>query len=602
MSDWEDVATGSQWEDVTPSTTDYNHEFDAIGNSGIRGLAGIANFLSPLVGNFSPQGYGSDILDALQGLGAYDPRVKAETPWGKFASGGLEMATNAILPEVGIENTLLAALGAGGARAADLGPWGEAASSILTPLIARGSISGLQKLLGPQTEQGANDVIARLASSFGITPDSIDAALTSNAGDPLLSNKTSAELLQSPQLATLEQSLGSSAGKADMYAADVAARDVARRNLISAISPATGIRDETTGAILQDAWNSAKSNAQDYASSLYGQIPKSETVNTGNLLDDVARYSNQYFGEGAPNIPGDIQGRISYLTDTETPTIEGLQRARSHLLDIARSQEGTQAGSLAGKIGASIASAIDEAPAGSAEWRAANDNYRQFAENYLNGPLKKLPDILASNVFDKILSSPEAAAQAAQNIGDNPEVLGAIKNKVASDLSEMSTAKIANFIRDNKSQLETLLPTKDVQTLNAIQNDIQLANRTKDLANPTRGSNTALKLSGIVQKALTGKDPQAKASLLTNIAKIAAAGGGGAYAVLHHPAIAIPTVIGTGIVGAARDRSSQLVQDALYRALMQPEALQSAMKNATVAAPVAQSIRPGIINTINQQR
>lgn len=558
-----------------------------LGSGIVQTLAGLGDMANMVVNpgasiaqapeqNFSSQG--QKLIEALGG--------DVNTP---VAAAGRQIG-GAVIPTGGpvatALRTLAAALGGGLGREYG-GQYGEIAGSV-APSILESIPALVSKLIGPQTAGGAERVVGDIANKYGITADDISNTLASNSSDPLIASKTSAEVLQSPELATLEQAMGGGSGaKATEYAAAAQARTKTADDLLNALSSARDVPAEFSGHAVQSSYNAAEDASKTQASSLYAKIPKEETPDISSLPQQIDDAVNKYFGEGAPDVPKAIQDRIDYLIKGgKAPTIEGMQKTRSHLGDIARAAEragNREEAALANNVRDSISKAIENAPNGSEEWKAANAFYRKHAQQFYEGPLKKIGDALPSTVIKKITSSPEAAEQAYKAIGEDPQAITAIKDHIASAIRGMNDAQKVNFISKNDSQLKILLG-KDYDILDAIRNDISSRIRTAGLANPTRGSNTALKLSDIVQRAITGKNAAAKPGLWSNLAKFAA-GGGAFEAARLHPAIAIPTILGTAGVAALRNRSGGLVRDALYEALMNPSTLQKAAKASEGAGP-----------------
>lgn len=639
--------------------------------------------------------------------------------------------------------------------------------------LLKGGAKGVSALTGPQTEAGVNATVGKALGKYGITADQVDNAIAAQAANPLAASRTSAELLQSPELATLEQAMGTGP-KSTEYAAAARARTEAADKLLNSVSTAENIREEATGQVVQDAWLSAKKAEKANVQELYSAIPKDVTVDTTDLKQLMRDASQKYYGAGSPDVPNGIQGRINYLNSenknisppysgevpavpklgegisndmerlfsngtafyhgsatpisgpmkvatldeltqtgghptsllgtyvTDRPeiaqmfaeasagsgegvisqleatpqksrvmaaedfrklflepsgtdwrdainnptilnrvnryksallkqgydsiiipeaniqgwkelsgntlialdpgilnkaaaglTIEGLQNARSHLGDMERiavRAGNNQEAALAGTIKRGIADAIDNAPAGSEEWKTANAAYKNYADRFLNGPLAKIQSSVPSAVYGRILKNPEAAVQAADILKESPEAMGAIKDQIASDLSGMTDAAKAKFITNNQSELKTLLG-KDFESLDAIRNDIRSRIDTQTLANPTRGSNTALKLSNVIQRAITGKDgtPNTGAWL----ALLKGAGFGGGYAAfISHPFIGVPLAAGAYGLKALKNRSAGLVQNSLYDALMHPENLSSVLKAKPSAGSVFSSALP----------
>lgn len=596
---------------------------------GVGNLAGMASDLNPLNPNWDTYNAIADKLKSKITGSAFTPSPNSEpfpalravtgleeknlpAPTQDFAGRYLrtigQFAAPALIPGGQLMPAVTGAIATQGAKDAGLGPWAQFGASILGAGAPSVFSAGSRAMIGPQTERGARELVGNALSKYDIAPEDVSSALAQNSSDPLLNSKTSAELLQSPELATLEQSMATGP-RATEYGAAKLARSTAQQDLLDTVSTAKNVPTEATGQTIQENWNTAQRAEKESIRSLYAAVPKDVTPDTSDLKNTITEAANKYYGPGSPDVPSGIKGRIKFLnsgerqieesstspvldylgrpiqnvtssTEGEAVTIEGMQNARSHLGDMERAAiraGNNQEAALAGTIKKGIANAIDNAPAGSEEWRTANAAYQNYANRFLNGPLSKIQDALPSTVYNKILKNPEAAVQAADILKKSPQAMGAIKDQIASDLSDMTEAAQAKFISNNESELKTLLG-KDFDSLNAIRNDIRSRIDTQTLANPTRGSNTALKLSNVVQRAITGKDGTTNSGAWSTLLK--GAGIGGSVAALSHPAIGIPLAIGGLGLNALKNRSSALVQDTLYNALMHPEELGSALKAA----------------------
>lgn len=515
-------------------------------------------------------------------------------------------------PENVAKNAIQTLFSSGGATIGKKygGTKGEVAGSLLglfAPDAAKKTASGIASLFGPQSRQSA---LTKVGESLGKYA-SLDDVISANARNPN-TMRTSAEVLQSPELAVLQQKM--SGGDMAMEAASAlqARKDAANSLIENVISPATNVPKEMTGQALQEAWTTLSAEEKAAASALYRQIPEGVKPDTKVLKDIIETASGKYFGPGSPSIPGSIKGRIGYLsqggeTITETSplvdefgrtitktiqaespvTIEGLQNARSHLGDIAneafragRNQEGA----LAKTIGDSIKATIANAPEGSQEWQAANQAYKEFATKFKAKPLEKIADVLPSTVFNKIMQSPEAAKQAKKVFEKDPEgALTAIKDQIASEFTDMTDAARVRFFDKHESQLTSLLEPEELTALRSIRDDIKSRVSTEALARATGGSNTALKLSSVVEKALTGKSPE------PGVWSKLMAGSGLAGLTYANPLVGIgATLAGLG-TQALKSKSSTLVRQALYDSLMNPQTLEEALTAAS-KKPAASSV------------
>ena len=455
--------------------------------------------------------------------------------------------------------------------------------------------------IGPQTEAGA---LAKAGNVINKYTDAValQDVLKATETNPLNSYKTTGELVGSPELGVLEQKLGGTS-KAPEYAAQAAERLAARNSLMDEISPGSAdaqIPTESTGSNIKQILKSAYDESKANVSELYDRVPLNQRAPISELKNSIAQSADKYFGPGSPEMPAKLNNIINYIDDAKKSdlSIQELQNLRSHVGDIAtaarRSGE-NQTAALASDIHQSLADTISKAPEGATEWKAANAAYREHAKLFKNGPLSKAGDALDSKVFDKILATPEAAQQFANITKTNPEALAPIKDQLISDLSGLSDAGKVKFIEKNRSQLKTLLQD-DYVVLDQIASDIKSRTGYQKSANATSGSNTALKLSDVVERALSNK-PTAPEGAFQRVVN-AFAGGGGAALALTNPILALkaaPVVAGTYLINALKNRSTNLVQDSLYNALTNPEYAIEASKAASLPS-AAESLMGKVSN------
>ncbi len=539
----------------------------AGGGTGAAAGAGLGAYLAPLTGGLSiPAGA---VIGGALGGGA-----------GLLGFNKLNQITGSDAPTTGAQdiNSFLYNTGQGLAG----GAVSEAIPRIANPTINAAEL-GISDLIGPQTPEAASRIVKDNIGKY-VDSSKLEESLKSIKTDPLSGLQTSAEALQSPELAILEQKLGSS-DKALEYAKYQNDTRASGRNFIKdQISAATDLPTENTGAAIQDLYNTAKDNSKASVSALYDAIPSDVTAPVYPLKMAIQDAKNQYFGPGSPPVPLRLQGVIDYITNPKNEnnlSIGELQRLRSHTGDIANVAYRTgenETGALASTINKSIKSTLENAPVGAKEWTAANDAYREHALTFKDGPIVNIGDakkILPSQVITKILSSPESAQKFTDLFDNQPKAVQLVKDQLMSDFSGLSDTRKAGFINANESQLKSLLG-KDFTYLDAIRNDIKSKTSAQGLANATRGSNTALKLSDSIQKALTGKDVTAKPGLWDRTIQGMGLGSGGALG-YSHPAVAIPTAIGAYAIKALKDKGNTLIQNSLYDSLMNPEVLKNTM-------------------------
>lgn len=512
------------------------------------------------------------------------------------------VASNALIPGGQLAN---AAAGGGAAIAHEIAP--DSAIAPFVGAIGGGGVASVGEdlagalknaLIGPQTEAGAAQTAAQtLAKISGTTLEDIQSAVTSNTG-PLASSKTTAELLQSPQLATLEQAMGT-VKPLDM-AASAGERANAADNTLSSIAQDTTALKENTGSIILDAFNTAKQaskdNVEEAVKPLYG-----------------AAYEN------TPTVTDPALGALINKDQVLQSAIKAVQKTANNADLPINSTE------LLVKARSEIGNKIEQAilKGGGREARDLTDTYNRLndilhqndllasadetygqqigAHNDLfnNGPFSRLSNAQGSQVMGNILATPEAATKAATILSDNPEAIQAIKDQVGTDMLNMSDAKRIAYVNSKESQLKTLLPQRDYEILDAIRNDAQLRIDTAKSGNPTGGSNTALKslsLPSVIGRSIKGQAPPS--GVWGQLVDTALKGAGtlaGGLATYTHPFVAIPAITGAAVVKGLRNRSTGLVQDALFNQLKDPEEFLSALNSGVPQQSVLQSTLKGVM-------
>jgi len=438
--------------------------------------------------------------------------------------------------------------------------------------------------LGPQTQLGANKVASdTLAKVSNSTPEQVVAAIEKLKNDPLAAQKTTAEVLRSPELATLEQSMGTV--KPTEMAASQAARAEASNNLLSQVASKTDALPENTGAVIQEAFAKQKAFEKGKVKEAYEAVPEGTKLDATPIANDVLASMDKYWGEGSPKFPTELEALLDPVSKGGEMTVGTLQNVRSHLAAYARdavNNPKTQRQAAIAKAAAdSIADNIGKTPEAAGLWSVANELRAKFADKFGKGPLTKMDQTIPSATLNNILKSPESAQKAYDVIGKNKEAMQVVKDQIGTDLLNKSDSARVKFITENASELKTLLGKEDFAIVEAIKNDAQTRIGTQKMANPTAGSNTALKLSNIVERALTGKDNiGAKTGRWAQIANKAMQGGGltlGAAATYAAPQIAIPAIVGGAVIKGLRGRSAGLVQNALFEQLKNPEAFAEAL-------------------------
>jgi len=597
---------------------------------GVRSLADMAAVMDPhtlmtgAVGGASSLMRGDSIADAwsnaksegsksfpMQGTRELDNmrteylgEPEYDSRGGQYVGKALEMLPTAVIPGGGglaarAGTALLS--GAGGQAALDLGA-PEVVGNLMgagLPALTRGGLKAAGNFLGPQTEARASSTAAAKLSEY-IDDKLFSKAIKDAEQVPLGSQKSSAELARSPEFAIMEQQLGSGE-KALEYGALKEAREGARNAVIAQALPGVGAPREVAGSELLAVLNRAKSAEKAEVKALYENIPMGTAAPITQLQMDAREYAKKYYGSSAVKVPAGIQKHIAYITSprrNKQMSIGQLQSTRSHLGDVARAKPGSQEAALATEIRDALARTIDDAPAGAVEWRTANKAYADYAGKFKSGPLAKIDQGLASNSIDRVTSSPEAATQFMRMVKRSPKAVTAIQQQLAKEFAGMTRAQQKSFILNKSSELKILLGEKS-SSLEALAGDIVSKDKLYGLANATGGPNTALKLSGAVERAITGKQKETALSGVGGKLMNFLTAGGAIGAAAAAPAVAIPALAGAYGVGALRGRSTKLVRDALYKQLTNPKQLEAAIKtfkNAPKSTALASGTPPAIMS------
>jgi len=460
--------------------------------------------------------------------------------------------------------------------------------------------SGYNKIIGPQTVAEAEAKVGETLAPYVGTQD-LKKIIRETNKDPLGQMRTSAEVLQSPELAILEQRMAQTPAKAMEYANFANKKTEGQDFILSQISKKLDSVPENTGSEIQDIFQKLKAAEKKKVSALYEAIPKDQTVKIYPLKKSIQDAKVALYGKGAIDVPKELNNIFEYITNKSNKnelTIQELQRLRSRAgseANVAQRAGDDTKLAFATTIKNKIAEVIDKAPEGATEWRTANEAYKKYAEVFKNKTTNRISKVDGSSIQNLILKSPESTSSFKKIVDIYPEAINPIKDQLAADLSKMSDAQKLNFFKKNNSQLKALLPKEDFAYLKSIKDSISSRINTSNLANVTRGSNTALKLSDVVERALTGKEAVKKQGLWTELIK-----GAGYGAAFYNPLIGIPAVIGNYTIKAAREKSGNLVQDALFSALQDPRRLQQSLIAANKPTATKLISSDPIRNAINK--
>lgn len=498
------------------------------------------------------------------------------------------------------------------------------------------------KIGGPQTKAGIKAKVGQIGKDLGI--ESSDLPITdptdpTDSMPPMQATQTTADITGNPKAAMLQKIIGNRNPEYAQAVSDRAdAVDSAIKNMATDPEGLQDLAPEDSGAMLAKHFDATEGATQKAASSLYKQIPEDQVPDFQPVVDQMNQVLKDRYGNSPESVPASIQKSVSFLQkrapvidnspvpvaaeydqhgnaydesgnpvqeNASTPSdgnLLSLQNTRSSLLNAQRmanrAGDAITAGT-AGKLADIAQKALEEAPEGSQEWKAANNAYGAYAKVFKNGPLQDLSDYQPSTIVNKIMASPEAATQAKTIFGNNPAAMRTIQDQVIANVSKLkSEAQQLNFINAKQSQLKTLFGD-DFDTLDSIRGNIQSRMETERMGNPSKGSDTALKLA-VPKDVINGKTTPVSAP---NGVFGGALGYGLALAAKQHPIVGGSlAVLGTGLK-FLRDRSNGLVQKGLYDALMDPAKMQEAIhaSNQSSAIPLF-STTAGAMSPLFAQR
>lgn len=531
-------------------------------------------------------------------------------PWGVVGGGALGFgagmlgfdvlneATGADQPTTPEEK--LAKLRANTVQGAVLGGAGKIAGDVAGAVASK--VANKVSDIAPTNPLEVKAVVGDTLGQFTSAQDLTD-ALKGIKNDSLAAQRTTAELTQSPEIAILEQQLGSGTNALDYAKYQNEIRPANTQFILDNISPAKGVAEETTGATARDLFAKQKAADKALVTKAYEAIPEGVKANVYPLKAKLQDLKSQYFGPGAGEMPAELKSRFDYITNAKNQnrlSIQELKNVRSRVLSVGRSfadQTGPDA-AMAYKMADAIQQTLANAPEGAADWKLANQLAAEYYAKYkgkgeIKTPLANITKLQNSQIYNKILSSPEAAAQFKNVVGDAG--VTAIKDQIASELSGLSEIKKANFIDAHESQLKSLLGN-DFSLLDNIRSDIKSRIGTQKLANATRGSNTALKLSDVVQRAISGKDVirESLGGTLWNRLRDSALGAN----IAMHPITGSAIAAAAYGVGALKQASQAAIREELFQSLLNPS---RALENIKIAekgvVPKVITVSPKLAST-----
>jgi len=345
----------------------------------------------------------------VQGAGSVEPTAEDSAAMGllkRAIGGGVGAVTGAALPGV------MSGLGA-------------------IPAAAKGAAKIPQKVVeffNPLSKQEADAATGSIIKSLGVTSQQLDNAYTAaqQSDNPLLTSLTPAELLQNPQLATLEAvaEKSSGVGKQSFW-------DNTRRQISLAVQE---LKDVTKNISLDNPEEviAAQDKTQRYigmrmrelhtaGNKMYEDLPQGVEYARDDLKRSFSDLYKQLFAPGKGNVSKDIQYAFDFLTkrmyqeggdlsrrmfgkaDVSNPRITGqeLIALRSGLLQTGRdlAEKNPEQARLANELGQVVHEFIQKDPNFGPKYAAANDFWSNLVDTFHSGQLQ--------NISNKKIVSPE---------------------------------------------------------------------------------------------------------------------------------------------------------------------------------------------------
>ncbi len=410
------------------------------------------------------------------------------------------------------------------------------------PKIVKSGVSSVSKLknlvskgVEPLTETGQRLIAKNILNNVDATLESkIDSALATAKSDPYFKYKTTAEVADSPALATAEQAL--TTGDPAFAAAlteKAGARNLARIENVNKIAPETALTKEAFGELIKENLKQKAGTLKEAAGALYektAEIAGDAQIPLYKAKRAIFDAKNKYFGEGAGPMPAELASIYEELQtaktaagakSTGTKPYQVLQNMRSRAAELSYKYKVSgdkRAAAVAGEIASSIDNAITSAavrskilPADAAKaWTTARGLYSTMKKTYETGDVAKVfkekSPLKESKVLTEILKDPESALSYKKAIGKDPQTITAVRSQILDDLitrsSSLSDGQLVNntfnkYLAQKSGALEQFFTKKHLTDLQKIAEDLKSSEqiRAKARSQMRGGSDTAQKLN-----------------------------------------------------------------------------------------------------------
>jgi soluble lytic murein transglycosylase-like protein len=406
--------------------------------------------------------------------------------------------------------------------------------------VGKGSARGAQKLadaLGPSTKEEA------LARASGILEPQFPSAKVRGryagqvAREQTAGMKTTAEVLGTPEAYMAEQAIGTNLFNQPLYNARIAENAVeSQKFLIDDLSKEVAaksgpdtvsllkkpeVSNETAGKLMTEAMDDAKERLKKEVALEYAPLDLAERTSTAGVKSGVYDALKDVYGtvpvagkKGKPSteklsksIPGEIR---TFAEEIRNPSfknysVEQLQRWQTrarNLIDTYGNDKG--AVKALTQIRTVLTEKIKSTQTGAAYWSNATEtakNAWNLMENHKFAKILERDRLNAGDIYKAAIADPENFKAFKGMVGDNAEILNALKAKAIADIKDIVTAagedtavaaaKKAAFIRKNEPWLKELFTPDEFKRLDelALRGEAQAVRSAK--TNPLGGSPTA---------------------------------------------------------------------------------------------------------------
>lgn len=446
---------------------------------------------------------------AVTGAAGADPTEGmsvADELKGRAMSGGLGLALGGVVPAV-----------FGGAGAA-VGLGKKAYKKFMTPL----------------SPAEADAAAGQIFQDLGVTSSNLARAITdaNESGNPLMKNATSSQLLQSPELSTIQAVAESQPGFQTQKFWDTEKKQVALAvDELNKTVDNINLEDPAKALELQDkARRLIKYRmvaAHKVANQMYDDLPEGIQYSRGDLKSKFAEIYGKLFPAAKGNVNKDIQYAFDYLTkrqfqeggklsrrvfgkaesaDTQITGRE-LVGLRSGLLQAGRdlADSSPEQAKLANELGQVVHKFIQTDPKFGPQYAKANEFYSNLINTYHSGPLSNITNknLISIEAFnDNVTRNVEAWRQFQKQTGASPKV---VKEQLALQFDDFAKAgadaksfddvikKKLDWIKNNSARLTYGSPVdpkiKDTMsvvetTLKHVQQFLKTAKDARDLVAP----------------------------------------------------------------------------------------------------------------------